>query len=98
MSTAPSKNRTFNVGTRNSKLALAQTDMVVEALGKAWPGQQFNIRPRDTAAGDLDKVTPFKDMPVKNLWTHDLEEQLAEGKMDLLVQCLKGKSIYLGMK
>ena len=81
----------FNVGTRKSKLALVQTELVVEALKKAWPTYDFQIHARDTAAGDIDKVTPFKDMPVKNLWTHELEQFLIERKLDILVHSLKGR-------
>jgi hydroxymethylbilane synthase len=80
------------VGTRKSALALAQTELVVQALKKAWPDHEFQIHARDTAAGDVDKVTPFKDMPVKNLWTHELEQLLIEKKLDLLVHSLKGRS------
>jgi hydroxymethylbilane synthase len=83
--------KTFNVGTRKSALALAQTELVVQALKKAWPDYEFQIHARDTAAGDIDKVTPFKDMPVKNLWTHELEQLLIEKKLDLLVHSLKGR-------
>ncbi|RMD43549.1 hypothetical protein DV735_g1512, partial [Chaetothyriales sp. CBS 134920] len=79
----------FNVGTRKSKLALIQTDLVVKALSTAWPDYTFNTKARDTAAGDVDKVTPFKDMPVKNLWTHDLETLLQKGELQLLVHSLK---------
>jgi hypothetical protein len=83
--------KTFIVGTRKSALALAQTELVVQALKKAWPDHEFQIHARDTAAGDIDKVTPFKDMPVKNLWTHELEQLLIEKKLDLLVHSLKGR-------
>ncbi len=82
---------TFSVGTRKSNLALVQTDMVVGALAKAWPDYKYAIRARDTAAGDIDKVTAFKDMPVKNLWTHELETLMMENKLDLLVHALKGE-------
>jgi hydroxymethylbilane synthase len=92
MSSASQETQSFEIGTRKSKLALLQTDIVVGALNEAWPEHQFNIRARDTAAGDLDKVTPFNDMPVKNLWTHDLEQSLIEEELDLLVHSLKGKS------
>lgn len=88
-----SKNKSFNVGTRKSALALVQTELVVEGLKKAWPDHDFQIHARDTAAGDIDKVTPFKDMPVKNLWTHELEQLLIENKLDLLVHSLKGETI-----
>jgi Porphobilinogen deaminase, dipyromethane cofactor binding domain len=83
----------FNIGTRKSALALVQTELVVEALKNAWPDHEFQIHARDTAAGDIDKVTPFKDIPVKNLWTHELEQLLIENKLDLLVHSLKGKPV-----
>lgn len=81
---------TFSIGTRKSTLALAQTDLVVKALAKAWPDYKYDIRASNTAAGDIDKVTAFKDMPVKNLWTHELETLMMENKLDLLVHSLKG--------
>jgi hydroxymethylbilane synthase len=93
MSPVSQDTQSFEIGTRKSKLALSQTDLVVKALNNAWPEHQFNIRASDAAAGDLDKVTPFKDMPVKNLWTHDLEQHLIEEKLDLLVHALKGKPL-----
>ncbi|RMZ75669.1 hypothetical protein DV737_g5166, partial [Chaetothyriales sp. CBS 132003] len=79
----------FNVGTRRSKLALVQTDLVVGALVAAWPDYKFNTKARDDAAGDVDKVTPFKDMQVKNIWTHGLETLLQKGELQLLVHSLK---------
>lgn len=90
----------FNIGTRKSTLALIQTELIVDALQKAWPTYDFQIHARDTAAGDIDKVTPFKDMPVKNLWTHELEQLLIEKKLDILVHSLKGMEGYccLGRK
>jgi hypothetical protein len=86
----PDPRTTFNIGTRKSKLALVQTDLVVKALASASPHNVYAVKARDTAAGDVDKVTPFKDMPVKNLWTHELETLMVEGHLDLLVHSLKG--------
>ena len=86
--------RTFSVGTRKSKLALVQTDLVVKALASAYPDNVYAIKARDTAAGDVDKVTPFKDMPVKNIWTHELETLMIEGHLDFLVHSLKGLSPF----
>jgi porphobilinogen deaminase len=85
----------LNVGTRKSALALIQTDMVVKALLAARPDYRCQIKARDTAAGDIDKVTPFKDMPVKNLWTHELETLMVEGSLDILVHSLKGRLLCL---
>ena len=89
-SEAKSSGQVLNVGTRKSKLALIQTDTIVGALTSKWPTSAFEIKARDTAAGDIDKVTPFKDMPVKNIWTHELETLMLEGKLDFLVHALKG--------
>lgn len=88
---------TFNIGTRKSKLALVQADLVVKALASASPHNVYAIRARDTAAGDIDKVTPFKDMPVKNIWTHELETLMVEGQLDLLVHSLKGGILAMAM-
>lgn len=71
-------------------MAVVQSETVVKALAAVWPDYRYDIKARDTAAGDIDKVTPFKDMPVKNLWTHELETLMIEGKLDFLVHCLKG--------
>ena len=87
----PVEKQEFNVGTRTSKLALIQADLVVNSLYQAWPSKKFTIQAHSSAAGDVDKVTPFKDMPVKNLWTHQLEKLLVEGQLDVLVHSLKGK-------
>lgn len=88
----PPTDTKFNVGTRKSKLALVQTDLVVKALTSTCPNHVYSIKARDTAAGDIDKLTPFKDMPVKNLWTHELETLMLEGQLDILVHSLKGRS------
>ena len=86
---------TFKVGSRKSKLALVQTNLVVAALAVACPENSYEIKARDTAAGDIDKMTPFKDMPVKNLWTHELETLMLEGQLDFLVHSLKGLSLQV---
>jgi hydroxymethylbilane synthase len=86
------ESKTFRVGTRKSKLAIKQTDIVVGGLLKSLPDHTYEVKARDTAAGDIDKVTPFKDMAVKNIWTHELEVLMLEGQLDFLVHSLKGRS------
>ncbi|OAX85563.1 hypothetical protein ACJ72_00057 [Emergomyces africanus] len=80
---------TFTIGTRKSKLALVQTDLVRDALKAAWPQYEFNILTKDAAA-DLDKVTPLREFTSKNLWTEELEELLLAKQIDLVVHSLKG--------
>lgn len=87
-----SSKETYNIGTRKSKLALVQTDLVVKALKTVSPENSYAIKARDTAAGDIDKITPFKDMAVKNIWTHELETLMVEGQLDILVHSLKGRA------
>ena len=88
----------FNVGTRKSKLALKQTDMVILEAVQAFPKYSFSVKARDTAAGDIDKVTPFKDMPVKNIWTHELETMMMEKQLDFLVHALKGRVLAIKVR
>lgn len=88
-SAASPQRTSFNVGTRKSKLALAQTDLVVNSLKDAYPGCDFSIKSKDTA-GDRDKLTALKNMTSKNLWTEELEELLAAGHLDIIVHSLKG--------
>ncbi|EEH10109.1 porphobilinogen deaminase [Histoplasma capsulatum G186AR] len=85
--TSPTKT-TFTIGTRKSKLALVQTDLVRDALKAAWPQYEFDILTKDAAA-DLDKVTPLREFTSKNLWTEELEELLLAKQIDLVVHSLK---------
>ncbi|KKZ67890.1 porphobilinogen deaminase [[Emmonsia] crescens] len=87
LETSPTKT-TFTIGTRKSKLALVQTDLVRDALKAAWPQYEFNILTKDAAA-DLDKVTPLREFTSKNLWTEELEELLLAKQIDLVVHSLK---------
>jgi hydroxymethylbilane synthase len=87
-STPPITDPTFKIGTRKSKLALLQTDIVLNALKQAWPDYRFQVQPRETA-GDLN-TKPFKDIPTKNLWTQELEDSLAKADVDLIAHSLKG--------
>ena len=84
-----SERTTFTIGTRKSKLALLQTDLVRNALQEIWPHYEFKVLTRDVA-GDLNKVTPLRNVTTKNLWTEELEEYLIAGQIDFVVHSLKG--------
>lgn len=86
-STSTSK---VHIGTRKSKLALSQTDHVVSRLKDAWPSSQFEIFASNTEEGDVDKVTPLRELTGKNIWTYGLENLLVTGKLHLIVHSLKG--------
>ncbi|BAE62889.1 porphobilinogen deaminase, dipyromethane cofactor binding domain-containing protein [Aspergillus flavus] len=84
----PSSRKTFTVGTRKSKLALSQTDLVVSALKKVYPNYEFKIHSQETA-GDLNTTIAFREFTTKNLWTEELEEHLMAGNVDFIVHSLK---------
>jgi hydroxymethylbilane synthase len=77
------------LGTRRSKLARIQTDMVAAALREFDPNLQIEVRATDPK-GDQDKNTALYDMADKNLWTGDLEALLEAKEVDAVVHCLKG--------
>ncbi|KZF26728.1 porphobilinogen deaminase [Xylona heveae TC161] len=78
----------IGIGTRKSLLARIQADMVQAALQKAWPDKKYAIHAMSTM-GDNNQVTALHDFNAKSLWTHELEALLLEGKLDLIVHCLK---------
>ncbi|KAJ5874332.1 Porphobilinogen deaminase N-terminal [Penicillium soppii] len=87
--TEKTSQRTFTIGTRKSKLALLQTDLVLEALKKAFPQYEYKIFSKETA-GDLNTTIALRDFTSKNLWTEELEELMISGQVDLIVHSLKG--------
>lgn len=86
-----SSSRTFTIGTRKSKLAVLQTDLVLAALKEAWPDFSFQIATRETA-GDRNTNIALRDFSSKNLWTQELEDLLIAGHVDFIVHSLKGAS------
>ncbi len=76
------------VGTRGSRLALIQTRIVVNALEKAHPGHEFNIRTIKTT-GDNAWDTPLHLIGGKGLFVKEIEEQLSDGGIDMAVHSMK---------
>jgi hydroxymethylbilane synthase len=96
-----SKLKTINVGSRNSQLALIQTNIVIQQLKQFYDNNQcdstssnrsdeyvFNIVSM-TTTGDqiLDKALP--DIGSKSLFTKELEIALLERRVDFIVHSLK---------
>ena len=76
------------VGTRGSKLALAQTKLVLDLLEEADGRFSFEVVPIKTA-GDagLSEARGFTDG--KSAFTGEIEKQLAEGGIDFAVHSMK---------
>ncbi|KAF2087964.1 porphobilinogen deaminase [Saccharata proteae CBS 121410] len=79
---------TINIGTRRSILARKQTEIVEKKLKEAWPERTYETHAMATM-GDKNQVTALHDFNAKSLWTHELEELLERGKLDMIVHSLK---------
>lgn len=87
---APPRPAAVTLGTRTSRLARAQTELVAALLTAAWPGLACEIRALDTA-GDRTQATgePLPEIGGKGLFTQELEEALRAGAIDLAVHSFK---------
>ncbi|KIW03660.1 porphobilinogen deaminase [Verruconis gallopava] len=79
---------TITIGTRTSKLALVQTDIVVASLKAAFPNYTYKVEGM-VPLGDKDKLTALYNFNAKSLWTSELEAELSLGKLDMIVHSLK---------
>lgn len=84
----------LRIGTRGSKLALTQTDMVIAALAKAhgWSADEANARTEIVpikTSGDRIQDRPLADVGGKGLFAKELEEALFAGTIDAAVHSLK---------
>lgn len=90
----------FRIGTRGSKLALAQAGMVKEALEKAHPGLACELVTIRTSGDELSakgdtwvpgtNVSPTEEeAAMKGLFVKEIEEALLEGRVDLAVHSAK---------
>lgn len=74
---------TLRIGTRKSPLAMAQAQEVALALGG-----ECELVPMSTT-GDEITSKPLADIGGKGLFTKELEEALADGRVDMAVHSLK---------
>ena len=82
------------VGTRGSKLALVQTNWVVDQLKKANPGVEFEVKIIKTK-GDLIKDLPLDKIGDKGLFVKEIEKSLLDGEIDMAVHSMKDMPSYL---
>lgn len=78
----------IRLGTRGSKLAMVQTQMVADALAAAWPGIEIEIIQMSTV-GDRKQGTAQAARSDKRDWIQDLEVALLEGRVDLVMHSAK---------
>ena len=78
----------LKIGTRTSKLAMWQTDHIIDRLQKAWPGLECRVEPFMTQ-GDQILDKPLPQIGGKGLFTAELEAALRDGRIDIAVHSLK---------
>lgn len=76
------------IGTRSSKLALAQTNMIRAAIEQAHAGIQIAIE-HITTKGDIVLDRPLSAIGDKGLFVTEIEEALRAGRIDLAVHSAK---------
>lgn len=82
--------RIFNLGTRKSPLAMAQSQEVASSLCDAhgWPETRVQLVPIDTK-GDILLDQALSELGGKGLFTQELESKLLSGDLDFAVHSLK---------
>ncbi|MBZ4651039.1 hydroxymethylbilane synthase [Thermosipho sp. (in: thermotogales)] len=77
----------IKVGTRGSKLALIQTNMVVERLKSKLSNVSFEVIPIKTK-GDIVKK-PVEKIGGKGVFVSDIEKLLLNGEIDIAIHSMK---------
>ena len=79
--------KAIRVGTRGSRLAIAQTEIALAALRKAHPAARFEVVTISTT-GDVDK-RPLFTMDEKGIFEKEVNEAVKQGEVDFAVHSLK---------
>ncbi len=78
----------LRIGTRASRLALRQTELVAARLREAWP--QLTLEPVGiTTAGDRDRTSPLTSGEGAGWFTSAIQEALLAGEVDVAVHSYK---------
>lgn len=80
--------RTIRVGSRDSKLAVMQTQIVLDTLKQAHPELEFELVTLKTT-GDLILDKTLDKIGGKGLFVKELDQALMDGRVDMTVHSLK---------
>lgn len=86
--------RTIRIGTRGSRLALLQTDMVRKALSLLEPGVETEVTVVKTT-GDILSDAPLDAIGGKGVFVKEIERALHSGEIDCAVHSLKDMQAVL---
>lgn len=79
--------RTFVVGTRSSRLAVAQTQAVLRELRRLRPSAAFQVQELKTE-GDRNYQLPLASWGL-GIFVKDIERRLLDGRIDIAIHSLK---------
>ena len=80
--------KTVKVGTRGSKLALAQTELVIKALNERFSQVDFQMVTMSTR-GDRDTSRALLEFGGKAVFVEEFEEAILKGDIDIAVHSAK---------
>ncbi|NLK75955.1 MAG: hydroxymethylbilane synthase [Clostridiales bacterium] len=86
--------RKIKIGTRASKLALVQTDLVIEAIKEVCPDLDFEIVTYDTV-GDKNLDKPLTEFGSQGIFVEEFEEKILNGEIDIAIHSAKDMPIEL---
>ena len=78
----------LRIGTRASRLALLQTEIVASRLRQAWPDVALEVV-EITTAGDRDRTSPLTSGEGAGWFTSAIQDALRAGEVDLAVHSYK---------
>src|SRR5665647_1763691 len=78
----------LTVGTRGSKLALTQTNRVLQQLKQAHPDAEFKLKIIKTL-GDKEHGKPLFAIDCKGIFEKEIDQQVVSGEVDFAVHSLK---------
>ncbi|UJR27035.1 hypothetical protein I4U23_008339 [Adineta vaga] len=78
----------YKIGTRQSELALVQTESVIYQLHKFYPDIEYEVIKIKTI-GDKNLLDPLANIGDKGLFTKELEVELDRNNIDFVVHSLK---------
>lgn len=80
--------RTLRIGTRGSKLAIVQSELVRAALTRRYPGLDVELV-RITTRGDTVLDRPLASIGGKGLFVTEIEDAMRDGRVDVAVHSAK---------
>ncbi|MCL2287635.1 MAG: hydroxymethylbilane synthase [Candidatus Bathyarchaeota archaeon] len=78
----------YTVGTRGSKLALAQTNRTLEQIRQKHPYVNFKLKIIKTE-GDREYGKPLFSIDAKGIFEREIDQEVASGEIDLAIHSLK---------